>query len=67
MARRKTRAEKIASTYRLKNFRLEGEGRRARGLDFEYISAGYVKKDLTKTIVFSLMILVLEMVLARVY
>ena len=59
MARKKTRAEKIESGYRLKNFRLESAERTAikDANEFSYLSSKYVVKDLTKTMIFTVIIL----------
>jgi len=61
MARKKTKSEKIQSGYRLKNFKLV-TGERAGVKDaneFGYLSSEYVVKDLTKTLVFTLVIVIL--------
>lgn len=59
MARKKTRAEKIESGYRLENFRLAAADRTAaRDADeFGYLSSEYVVKDLTKTLVYTAVML----------
>jgi hypothetical protein len=59
MTRHKTREEKIQSGYRLQNFKLKAEGITAAKdvSEFSYLSSEYVKKDLRKTIVFTLIIL----------
>jgi len=61
MARKKTRAEKIASGYRLQNFRIaESERTMKKDADeFSYLSSKYVLLDLSKTILFTLIILLL--------
>lgn len=68
MSRQKTREEKIKSAYRLQNFSLkvaEKQIEKDRN-EFGYLSSHYVVKDLTKTLIFSLVILTLLMV-ARQY
>ena len=65
---RKTRAEKVASGYRLQNFKLQ-TGQRAEVKDaseFGYLSSEYVVKDLTKTGIFTLVIVGL-LILAKRY
>jgi hypothetical protein len=58
MARKKTKAEKIESGYRLKNFKLASSERTAvkDANEFSYLSSEYVVKDLTKTLVFTAII-----------
>lgn len=68
MSRTKTREEKIKSAYRLQNFSLkvaEKQVEKDRN-EFGYLSSHYVVKDLTKTLVYSLIILILLLV-ARKY
>ncbi|MCE7897868.1 MAG: hypothetical protein DPW11_00675 [bacterium] len=68
MSRTKTREEKIKTAYRLQNFSLkvaEKQVEKDRN-EFGYLSSHYVVKDLTKTLLYSLVILVLLMV-ARQY
>ena len=68
MSRQKTREEKIKSAYRLKDFSLkvaEKQIERDRN-EFGYLSSHYVVKDLTKTLIYSLVILTLLLV-ARQY
>lgn len=68
MSRVKTREEKIKSAYRLKDFSLkvaEKQVEKDRN-EFGYLSSHYVVKDLTKTLVYSLVILTLLLV-ARQY
>lgn len=59
MARNKTRAEKIESGYRLKNFRLAARERTAvkDASEFGYLSSEYVVKDLSKTLLYTAIIL----------
>ncbi len=59
MARKKTRAEKIESGYRLQNFRLAASERVAvkDANEFGYLSSEYVVKDLLKTLIFTAVIL----------
>ncbi len=66
MARKKTKAEKIESGYRLKNFRLAMAERTAAkdAGEFGYLSSEYVVKDLTKTLAYTTVILGL-LVLAK--
>lgn len=61
MARQKTRAEKIESGYRLKNFSIAAGERTAAkdASEFGYLSSEYVVKDLTKTAIFTVVIVVL--------
>lgn len=56
--KRKTKEEKVKSGYRLENFKLHVAESAARRdtQEFAYLSKDYVKKDLTKTVVFSLVI-----------
>ena len=64
MSRQKTREEKIKSAYRLQNFSLkvvEKQAEKDRN-EFGYLSSHYVVKDLTKTLVYSLVILTLLLV-----
>jgi hypothetical protein len=58
MARKKTRAEKIESGYRLKNFKLAASDRTAvkDANEFSYLSSEYVVKDLSKTLLYTLII-----------
>lgn len=67
MARQKTREEKIKSAYRLQNFSLKAAEKQAEKdrNEFEYLSSHYVVKDLTKTLVYSLVILTLLLVARR--
>ena len=61
MSRQKTREEKVKSAYRLQNFSLkikEKQIEKDRN-EFGYLSSHYVVKDLTKTLLYSLIILVL--------
>ena len=55
MARKKTRAEKIESGYRLQNFRIAASDRTASkdASEFGYLSSEYVVKDLTKTFLYT--------------
>lgn len=68
MARKKTRTEKIESGYRLQNFRLAASERTAAkdANEFGYLSSEYVVKDLTRTAIFTAVILGL-LVLAKRY
>lgn len=67
MTRNKTRAEKIESGYRLKNFRIEASERTAvkDASEFSYLSSKYVVKDLVKTLMFTAIIVGL-LVLAKI-
>lgn len=67
MARKKTRAEKIETGYRLKNFKLAASERSAvkDASEFSYLSSEYVVKDLVKTLVFTAIIVGL-LVLAKI-
>lgn len=68
MSRQKTREEKIKSAYRLQNFSLkvaEKQIEKDRN-EFGYLSSHYVVKDLTKTLLYSLVVLTL-LLLARQY
>ena len=55
---RKTREEKIQSGYRLKNFKLAATERRVVKdvSEFSYLSSKYVIKDLSKTFVYTMII-----------
>lgn len=68
MTRRKTRAEKIESGYRLKNFKLAASDRTAvkDASEFGYLSSEYVVKDLTRTAIFTGIIVIL-LVIAKKY
>ena len=73
MARKKTRAEKIESGYRLANFKLSTHGGSALGRaatrdasEFGYLSSEYVVKDLTKTFVYTVVVVGL-LILAKQY
>jgi hypothetical protein len=63
----KTRAEKIQSGYRLQNFKLAAADRTAvrDASEFGYLSSEYVVKDLTKTFLFTAIIVGL-LVLAKI-
>lgn len=63
----KTREEKIRSAYRLQNFTLDAAAVTARKdrEEFGYLSATYVKQDLFKTLVYSLIIVAL-LVIAKI-
>lgn len=64
MARQKTREEKVKSAYRLQNFSLkikEKQIEKDRN-EFGYLSSHYVVKDLTKTLLYSAVILALLLV-----
>lgn len=67
MARKKTKAEKIESGYRLKDFRIAASERTAvkDANEFSYLSSEYVVKDLTKTVIFTAIIVGL-LVLAKI-
>lgn len=66
--KRRTREEKIKTSYRLKDFSLNvKEIREKRDFEgFGYLSSSFVKKDLIKTMVFSLVIVGIELYLASV-
>ena len=66
--KKKTREEKIKSSYRLKNFNLNlGETQAKKDVEeFAYLKKDFVKKDLMKTVIFSVLI-VLLLVLAKKY
>jgi len=66
--KKKTREEKIRSGYRLENFRLKlGETQAKKDVEeFGYLKKDFVKKDLTKTVVFSVLIVVL-LIIAKKY
>lgn len=59
MARKKTREEKVKFAYRLQNFRLQVEKRQEAkdASEFGYLANEYVIKDLSKTGIFTLIIL----------
>lgn len=68
MSRQKTREEKVKTAYRLQNFSLkikEKQIEKDRN-EFGYLSSHYVVKDLTKTLLYSVVILALLLV-ARQY
>lgn len=58
---RKTREEKIQSGYRLQNFKLAAADRSAAKdvSEFSYLSSEYVVKDLTKTFIYTAVIVAL--------
>lgn len=66
MTKRKTKAEKIESGYRLKNFSIAASERTAikDANEFSYLSSEYVVKDLIKTFLFTTIIVFL-LVLAK--
>jgi hypothetical protein len=68
MARKKTRAEKIQTGYRLQHFRLQVKDIQTQrdATEFGYLSREYVGRDLLKTVTYSLLIIVLLFV-ARAY
>ncbi len=68
MARKKTRAEKIESGYRLKNFKLAVSERTAvkDANEFSYLSSEFIVKDLSRTLLFTCLILGL-LFLAKLY
>lgn len=68
MARKKTREEKIQSGYRLQNFKLAAVDRTAAKdvSEFSYLSSEYVMKDLTKTFLYTAIIVAL-LVMAKQY
>lgn len=67
MTKKKTREEKIRSAYRLQNFRLKVEDSRTKKdvEEFGYLSKTYVRKDLMKTVIFSVIILTLLLLSKR--
>lgn len=68
MPRQKTREEKIKTAYRLQNFSLKVAAKQVEKdrNEFGYLSSHYVVKDLSKTLIYSLVILTLLLV-ARQY
>lgn len=67
MSRYKTKEEKIKSAYRLQNFRLQVAERVAvkDANEFGYLASNYIVKDLTKTGIFTLLILGLLLLAKR--
>lgn len=67
MARKKTKEQKIQSGYRLQNFKLAAADRTAvkDANEFGYLSSDYVVKDLSKTFLFTAIIVAL-LVLAKI-
>ncbi len=61
MPRNKTREEKIKSAYRLKDFKIVEEARHEQkdASEFAYLDSSFVKKDLTRTIVVSAVMIAL--------
>jgi len=61
MPRNKTKAEKIQSGYRLQNFKIAASERTAvkDASEFGYLSSEYVVKDLSKTFLFTAIIIAL--------
>jgi len=66
--KRKTKEEKVRSSYRLGNFRLREEEQREKkdAREFGYLSKDHVGKDLGKTLLFSALIVGL-LVIAKKY
>jgi len=64
MKKHKTREEKIQSGYRLKNFKLQAETRTVEKdhEEFGYLASKYVVADLTKTAIFSLVIVAMLLI-----
>lgn len=67
--KRKTKEEKVKAAYRLQNFELKVEEskRRREQQDFGYLSKKYVKQDLVKTLVYTLIIVGLLIVAQRYF
>lgn len=68
MARSKTRSEKMRSELRrgrMAKQRIISVERKS-SESFEYLSSKYVRKDLTKTVVFSLLVVVVEICVSRI-
>lgn len=65
----KTREEKVKSSYRLQDFKLKVAEVQARrdATEFGYLSKEFVRKDLTKTIIFSLVIVSLLFLAKRYF
>lgn len=61
---RKTRSEKIASGYRLQNFVLQAKERAAEKdkNEFGYLANEYVVKDLTKTLIYTIVVVALLLI-----
>jgi len=59
--KRKTKEEKIKSGYRLEGFKLQVEESQKRRdvQEFGYLSKEYVRKDLTKTVLYTMVVVVL--------
>ena len=59
MTKHKTKAEKIASGYRLQNFKIDAKERVAvkDASEFGYLSSQFVLKDLSKTFLYTAIIL----------
>ena len=57
-SKRKTKEEKVKSRYRLQGFRLQESERveRKEQSEFGYLSKEYVRKDLIKTVIYSVVI-----------
>ncbi|GAB4026941.1 MAG: hypothetical protein Fur0011_3800 [Candidatus Microgenomates bacterium] len=67
MARQKTKEQKIKSAYRLKNFKLqlkEKQEEKDRN-EFGYLSSHYIVQDLTKTAIYSIIIVGLLLIAKR--
>ena len=67
--KKKTRAEKIQSSYRLKDFSVNvKEVRKRKEIEgFGYLSSEFVRKDLLKTVALSILIVGIELYLASVW
>ena len=66
--KRRTKAEKVRSSYKLKDFRVR-ETRdfetKKDAREFGYLSREYVGGDLKRSVMFSLIIILIEVVIAR--
>lgn len=67
--KRKTRDQKIKASYRLQDFSINVEDTRKKKeiQGFGYLGVEFVKRDLLKTVIFSIMIVGLELYLANLY
>lgn len=65
--KRKTKEEKVKAAYRLQNFQLKvEESQQKREVkEFGYLSKEYVKKDLTKTVVYTAVVVTLLFIAKR--
>lgn len=66
--KRKTKSDKIKIQYRLKDITIGDENRRERKSQdsFSYLSSDYIKRDLLRTVGFSVVIIGIELYLSYI-